>query len=98
MATLTIFSLDEDRIRGEVYYDDVTRRISAVRVINGSNQAVHVTAVRLSDGLAYDHRFAPQSTTFRAIPTNNPGTRLAYFVNADGRLDGISFTYSWPYP
>lgn len=98
MATMTknIVEFAGGLVRVEVDYDSATLRISAIRVVNASAQACWVRAVRLSDGLQYSSRFGA-GTTFSSIPTK-ASTKLEYFVNAKGALDGISVEALYPYP
>lgn len=95
-VTVIVAQFQNGLVRVEVDYDDANLRVSRVRVVNDSDAAAHVTAVRLSDGLSYSQRFSARSTTFRNIPTGQ-ADRLQFTLN-DGRLDGISFEILWPYP
>jgi len=96
-ATLRIGSHDEGRCLTEVEYDDVTRVVSLLRVINNSAVAVLIEAVLLADGRFYDHRVPALSTASRNIP-QGPATRLTFAVNAAGKLDGVEFHIMWPAP
>lgn len=96
-VTVSVAQFQNGLVRVEVDYDDATLRISAVRVVNDSDQAANVTAIRLSDGKIVSQRFPARSTTFRSIPSSPPQERLGFTLN-QGRLDGISFEVLWPYP
>lgn len=97
-VTVTLAEIDESRVRVEADYDDQSGRISLVRVVNASAQAVHISAIRISDGRIVSQRFPAGSTTTRSFPQNPASERFVFTITPRGLLDGIEFQVLWPYP
>jgi len=98
MATRTrrIGAWDNEAVLVEMDYDDANMRVLAVRVINNTDQAIHVAVTRSSDGLLYETRFGP-GTTFINIPTNVQN-RIILTDNGFGHFTGCSVSVMYPYP
>lgn len=101
MATVTkqIASFQDESIRFEIEYDDVTLRISALRCINNSGQAGYGELIRQSDGLVYGQRFGA-GTTFISIPTNSQATRMQFTIDPErpNHFLGFEARFMFPYP
>jgi len=98
MATVTrrLGGWDNEQVIVEMDYNDLNMRALAIRVINGTSNAIHVAVTRESDGLLYETRFGP-GTTFINIPTTVAG-RITMVDLGRGQFSGYRLSVSYPYP
>ena len=79
----------------QVDYDDVALRLTAVRILNPTSKPTFVTARRASGGgPTYTMNGAPGQTTEQAIP-GSAAARLGVSIDAQGRLDGVDYTFGF---
>ena len=77
-------------------HDDATLRVTAVGCDNRTAQSAYAEAYRADDGSRKQASvFLGGTNTSIAVPTT-VALRLQLFVNARGRLDGITFVTAWP--
>lgn len=99
MPTKILGEFDNGNVRAEYDWtlDGSTPVVTAVRVINNTSRACYCSLTMTANGRTVGQRFAGNSTTERAVPTQ-VAQRLAGFFDGRGRLDGIDFQMVWPYP
>ena len=94
MPTRIIGVFDGGNVRVEIDYD-ASRRITALRCVNGSGLALYAEAVQVSNRRKYASTFLPNSTTEIPVPTGT-AQRLQLVLNAQGRLDGVEYAIVYP--
>lgn len=78
-------------------YDDVTLYVTGIRVDNPTDNTVWGTATDDSTGRTASHTWLAQTDETINIPTN-AAARLQLVVNANGRLDGVTYRFMSPGP
>lgn len=85
----------------QIDYDDVSLRVTAVRVINPAPRGLIVTAGRTDGRRTYtatapgaDDAHPTGQTTTVTVPTG-AAQRLQLVVDERGRLDGIEYSTQW---
>lgn len=76
-----------------IFWDDAASPMVLTRVIIDNTQGdlpVRMTATVTSNGRTFSTTVQPGDTFDQNIPTN-PANRLAVFINAQGRLDGVDW-------
>lgn len=94
--TLTVGAFAGKAVRVEVDWDDATRRLATIRVVNGLAVPVRVQLVRQSDGRTVGQDFQPGTRT-ASLPASGVN-RLFLDARGDGRLDGVDWQIMVPAP
>lgn len=95
IRTLTVGKWAAGAVRLDVDYDDATRRMSAVRLVNALDVPVRVQLVRQSDGRAVGGDLQPGARTV-ALPSS--GANRLFLAALDGRLEGVDWQILVPAP
>lgn len=93
--TITVGKWAAGAVRLELDYDDATRRMATVRLVNATALPVRVELVRQSDGRAVGGDLQPGTRTV-ALPAT--GVNRLFLAAALDRLDGVDWQIMVPAP
>ena len=85
-----------DQVTFSITYDNVSNLLTALRCKNDSEQDAIGEATLVANGRSYSKIFQAHTDTNIAIPTQK-ATRLDITVDANGRVNGVEYHFSWPY-
>jgi hypothetical protein len=82
----------------QVDFDDVSMRLTAVRIVNPTAFAMYAV-VRRGDGSGQTYTLsAPAGQTVEQVIPGQAANRLGVTIDANGRLDGVEYHFGFGSP